>query len=91
MLYAGLKVIDPNTSLPKFVLINWVCILLHLVILSKNNNAKLSSLILPSLLSLFMKIISTTYNSYLCCILIYMPEKTLPWYKDLLNRHYIVS
>lgn len=24
ILYAGLKVIDPNTSLPKYVLINWV-------------------------------------------------------------------
>lgn len=58
MLYAGLKVIDPNTSLPKFVLINWVCILFHLVILPKNNHAKLSSLILPPLLSLFMTIIS---------------------------------
>jgi hypothetical protein len=28
MLYAGLRVIDPNTNLPKYVLINWVCILL---------------------------------------------------------------
>ena len=25
MLYAYLKVMDPNTSLPKSVLINWVC------------------------------------------------------------------
>lgn len=25
ILYAGLKVLDPNTNLPKYVLINWVC------------------------------------------------------------------
>lgn len=27
ILYAGLKVVDPNTNLPKYVLINWVGIL----------------------------------------------------------------
>ena len=60
MLYAGLKVIDPNTSLPKYVLINWVCILGHFVILSKNNHAKPSSLNHHNSLLLFMTMISTT-------------------------------
>lgn len=29
VLYAGIKVIDPNTNLPKIVFINWVSISTH--------------------------------------------------------------
>lgn len=49
MLYAGLKVIDPNTSLPKYVLINWVCIFLHLVNFSENNHEDRTTFLIPPL------------------------------------------
>jgi len=33
ILYAYVKVIDPNTNLPKFVFINWVIIIIFFIIL----------------------------------------------------------
>ena len=32
MLYAGIKVMDPNTNLPKIVFINWVVIITYIYI-----------------------------------------------------------
>lgn len=37
MLYAAIKVMDPNTNLPKIVFINWVCQLYNKVIFDYNN------------------------------------------------------
>ena len=38
MLYAGIKVMDPNTNLPKIVFINWVIIITFIIVIAFNKN-----------------------------------------------------
>ena len=42
MLYAGIKVMDPNTNLPKIVFINWVIITYIIAIIFNYNNFMIS-------------------------------------------------